>query len=267
MRPIQFIIATLLLSLTLACNTTSKKENTKHKEHSGTELAHWGYEGEEGPEEWDKLCPAYSDCRGHHQSPIDISSDLSTTSNIEIHQNYSYVSGVDFVNNGHSIQVNFNKGQENKINIEGKDFVLKQFHFHFPSEHTIDGKELAGEAHFVHVSEDGHISVLGVFIEEGEPNEFIEKLTHHIPTEVGKKTIVTESICAQSAFSEHDEFYIYEGSLTTPPCTEGVHWFVRKTHIQATHEQLEALHKVMPKHNNRPVQPINDRKIGELADL
>jgi len=267
MKPIQSIIAAMLLSLTFACSNSGKKSCTTHEKHDDTELAHWGYEGDEGPEQWDKLCPAYSECKGHHQSPIDISSDLSTSTDIEIHQNYSYVSGVDFVNNGHSIQVNFNDAQKNMLNVNGKDFILKQFHFHFPSEHTIDGKELAGEAHFVHVSEDGHISVLGVFIEEGEPNDFIERLTHHIPTKEGETTTVTESICAQSAFSEHDDFYVYEGSLTTPPCTEGVNWFVRKTHMQATHEQLEALHKVMPDHNNRPVQPLYDRKIGELADL
>ncbi len=233
-----------------------------HKAERGK--AHWSYQGEDGPEKWATLCPDYATCNGERQSPVDLSSALSTEAKVTIDRTYHCVSNIEIVNNGHSVQVNFKGDVVNVMTIDGKPYELKQFHFHCPSEHTLDGKHFAGEAHFVHVADDGEISVIGLFIKEGKKNELLEQIIRNIPVKPGEKHLITEEICPAKEFSPNDKYYIYEGSLTTPPCTEGVNWFVRKKVMEASKEQIETIKKVMPPHNARPVQPLNDREFGKL---
>lgn len=279
MNIFRFIILSSFILALAACESKSGKTNsrdqhsssntkiTTNKGHENTdENAHWSYDGDDGPEKWETLCPAYATCNGERQSPINLSSALSTEANVTLQRTYHCVSDIEVVNNGHSIQVNFKGKVVNEITVNGKKFTLKQFHFHCPSEHTLDGKHFEGEAHFVNVAEDGDITVIGLFIKEGTENVLLDKIIRNLPVKAGEKHVITEEICPGKVFASTDKYYVYEGSLTTPPCTEGVNWFVRKESIEASKEQIEAIKKVMPTHNARPVQSLNNRKFGELDE-
>ncbi len=262
-----FISVVVALAMS-ACANHNQQNNANHEAHADSsaqhENAHWAYNGEEGPDKWANLCPAYAPCNGQRQSPIDLSSALALNSDVQIKRNYHCVKGMEFINNGHSVQVNFSEGDKNLLNVNGVDFELKQFHFHSPSEHTMDGVHYDGEAHFVHVSADGQISVVGVFMKLGAENELIKHIISFIPEKAGEKVIVNQEVCPNAIFSDHDAYYIYEGSLTTPPCTEGVNWFVRKEAIEVSAAQLDALKKAMPANNARPVQATHEREFGKL---
>ncbi len=278
MKTTQLFIGAILIMAISACSSGTKKtdhsnadeqvvehkESVEHKAQS--ENAHWSYEGEDGPEKWKDLCPAYATCSGERQSPIDLSSNIDLSSTLKIERTFNCVSNIEFINNGHSIQVNVTDEKVNTLNVNNELFKLKQFHFHCPSEHTLDGVAFDAEMHLVNVSDAGNISVIGVFIKEGKENVMLNKLLKVLPANAGDKNVITDEVCPAGEFSPDDEYYIYEGSLTTPPCTEGVNWFVRTKHIEASVEQIEALKKVMPANNARPVQPINDREFGELDE-
>jgi len=276
---ILFILSVVITFVSCGTNSVKDKSNTKETEtihdagtgnekiqENQTENVHWSYDGESGPEKWATLCPAYAACNGKKQSPVDLSSALSAEANVKLDRTYHCVSDIEVINNGHSVQINYKGGVVNVLKVNGKEYELKQFHFHCPSEHTLDGEHFDGEAHFVHVAEDGDISVIGVFLKEGAKSDFMEKIIKSIPEKPGESHIITDEICAGKVFSPDDEYYVYEGSLTTPPCTEGVNWFVRKKPVEVSKEQIEAIKKVMPPHNARPVQPLNGRTFGQLDE-
>jgi carbonic anhydrase len=222
---------------------------------------HWSYSGHEGPEYWGDLSDKFKMCKiGKNQSPINIkSSDIIEAQNLApITFEYS-AEASNVINNGHTIKVNFGEGS--KIEIDGKNFYLKQFHFHTPSENAIEGKLFPMEAHLVHVSKKGEIAVVGVMFEVGTQNKTLEKIIAHMPTKVGeKKTLSITHLNAYELLPENKNYYRFNGSLTTPPCSEGVRWFVLKTPVTISKEQLDKFSEVMGK-NNRPLQNINARKI------
>ena len=221
---------------------------------------HWGYTGQEGPEHWGKIAPEYAVCaNGLTQSPIDIQGALKTNlSPLEV--SYKKVP-LRIINNGHTIQINFDSG--NTLTIDGKVYELLQYHFHTPSEHKVGGKAYDGELHLVHKGKDGDLAVIGVFIEKGQANQTIQTLLDNIPDTVNKERSVRGiMINAADLFPQELGFYRYYGSLTTPPCSEIVIWTVLKTPIQASEEQLQKLSKVMDK-NARPVNPVGRRFILE----
>ncbi len=276
MKTLNLILLSVITITFFSCNSTGKKSHPADHENTHAELnaahddsahavenAHWAYEGESGPENWANLCPAYSTCNGERQSPIDLTSSLAISTDVKIKSSYKCFTGLEFINNGHSVQVNF-ASDSNKLEVNGKVFTLKQFHFHCPSEHTIDGEPMPSEVHFVHVSDEGEISVIGVFFKKGKENEFLKGIIANMPTTEGNKSIITSEICPGNIFKTTDEFYIYEGSLTTPPCTEGVNWFVRRKCMEASAEQIKALSGAMPVNNARPVQELNERVFGVL---
>ncbi|MDA3893780.1 MAG: carbonic anhydrase family protein [Salinivirgaceae bacterium] len=191
---------------------------------------------------------------------------FTDAADVTISYSYNCDSGMEFINNGHSIQINFTSEKQNEITVNEKIFDLKQFHFHCPSEHTHDNIAFDAEAHFVHVSDAGEISVLGVFIKEGAENEFLNKLITVIPSNTGNKSSVSDEICPGDIFNTENEYYVYEDSLTTPPCTEDDNWFVSRTNIEASTEQIEALKNAMPLNNVRPAQAINEREFGKLDE-
>ncbi|WP_028950135.1 carbonic anhydrase [Sulfurihydrogenibium subterraneum] len=226
-----------------------------------TEVHHWSYEGENGPENWAKLNPEYFWCSLKNQSPVDISDKYKVHAKIEkLNIKYDKAVNPEIVNNGHTIQVNVL--EDFKLNIRGKEYHLKQFHFHTPSEHTVNGKYYPLEMHLVHKDKDGNIAVIGVFFKEGKPNPELDKVFKNASKEEGSK-VFDGSINLNALLPVVKNYYTYSGSLTTPPCTEGVLWIVLKQTITASNQQIDLFKSIMKHHNNRPTQPINSRYILE----
>ena len=227
---------------------------------AGDRAAHWSYEGEGGPEHWGELSEDYIMCsKGRNQSPI----DLSRVVDAELPElEFEYYSAtVDEVNNGHTIQQNIKPGSFLRIPDRGTSFELKQFHFHSPSEHTVNSKHFAMEVHFVHADEDGSLAVVGVLFEEGDANPVLSKLWSFMPENPGESNQQPVGIEETNLLPPTRDYFTYGGSLTTPPCSEGVTWIVLKSPIEASAEQIDIFKKRMGSATNRPVQPHNARLI------
>ena len=225
-----------------------------------TDTRHWSYEGQEGPEHWSELSPEYLMCsEGWNQSPINlvgvVNADLPT---LEFEY---YSANVDEINNGHSLQQNMESGSFLRIPERNLNFELKQFHFHSPSEHTIDGESFDMEIHFVHADKDGALAVVGVLVDEGEEHPVLSKLWAFMPESPGETSQKPIGIEETNLLPSTREFYTYSGSLTTPPCTEGVRWIVLKTPVQASAGQIATFKTRIGPATNRPVQPVNARMI------
>jgi carbonic anhydrase len=222
------------------------------------ETAKWSYTGHKGPEYWGELDEAFKACtEGKNQSPINltefIESELSPCA-------FDYgTHATEILNNGHTIQANIASGS--KLRFEKKDFELKQLHFHAPSENQINGKSFAMEAHLVHATEDGNLAVIAVMFDEGAENDTLAQLWKEMPEHGGEKRALNTIINAKALLPEEKDYYRFTGSLTTPPCTEGVHWLVMKQTVLASKEQVEAFVRVIKHPNARPVQPVNARAV------
>ncbi len=218
----------------------------------------WGYTGEGAPEHWGALNPAYSLCgTGMNQSPINLS-NLTESELSPISFNYTGLV-TEVVHNGHAIQANYTAGST--VTVNGKIFTLKQFHFHTPSENLINGKSFPVEAHFVHADNDGNLAVIGVMYDIGEENTALKKIWQQMPVEAGKKAGMTSRVRADHLMPENKEYYRFNGSLTTPPCTEGVLWMVMKNPVSVSEAQVKQLAEALKHPNNRPVQPVNARPV------
>lgn len=256
------IVTIAAISMTLMFNIGCSGDH--HNEHNDGHTkkahhAHWGYEGKGGPYTWGDLDPAYHMCGvGKMQTPINI----IATKNIDLEPlilNY-HASSKNLVNNGHSVQVNINEGSS--LVIDGKEFDLKQFHFHTPSENNLYGESFPLEAHFVHVSDSGDIAVIGVMFQFGEENEILAKIwskfphveNQNVPIEIDARDILR-------IMPKDKDYYKFMGSLTTPPCTEGVHWIVYKNPVTISKEQVRKFFHLYGHPNNRPIQRSNDRTI------
>lgn len=218
----------------------------------------WQYSGDKGPENWGELSDDYSICAlGVNQSPIDIRGPIEAEVP-PLQVDY----GPDaerIVNNGHTLMVEVAPGSQ--ISMGEKTFALKQYHFHTPGENLIEGQSYPLEAHLVHANDQGNLAVIGVMFEQGEANTALEQLLADLPAETGSTRSLSEPLNTVELLPEERSYYHFNGSLTTPPCTEGVHWFVMKEPLTASSEQIEALSDVMPHPNNRPVQPVNARPV------
>lgn len=214
---------------------------------------HWGYEGEMGPEKWGKEFPTCA--KGKSQSPLDIRGPF-VKGRMVVTADYKE-GALRMLNNGHTIQVNVNPGS--KLRIDGIAYDLLQFHFHRPSEEKIDGKPLAMVVHFVHKNAEGKLAVLGVLLKEGNENPGIKTLWTHMPKAEGPEVEVEGvKFNPGNLLPKEFDFYSYEGSLTTPPCTEGVRFFILKTPVNVAKEQVADFPFKL---NARPVQPQNGREI------
>ena len=218
----------------------------------------WGYSGHNGPSHWGDLKSEYTMCKiGKNQSPINITNEIKA--NLTPLNIYYDVKAYKFLNNGHTLKAKMKNGA--KIYIDGKEFNLIQFHFHTPSENTIDGKYYPMEAHFVHSTKKGELAVLAVMFKEGKYNPNLEKLTINLPKHIGEEKDISKSnLKAKDLLPGNLDYYRFNGSLTTPPCSEGVRWFVLKTPVEISKSQIDKFEKIMGK-NNRPTQPINARII------
>jgi carbonic anhydrase len=218
---------------------------------------HWGYEGEAGPAAWGNLNPEYTLCStGTSQSPIDITSATSQDLT-DISFNYQ-PTNLNILNNGHTIQVNYDAGSF--IELDGVPYELKQFHFHTPSEHTLNGEPFAMEMHLVHQSTDGTLAVVGVMIRQGQEHPAFQPVWANLPLEEGPEQKVSQQLNINDLLPAERLTYRYSGSLTTPPCSEGVNWLVLTAPIEMSEAQLAAFKSIF-KLNNRPIQPLNERQL------
>lgn len=220
--------------------------------------AHWSYSGQEGPAHWGDLDPDYSVCAsGKNQSPINLT-DFVEAELKPIQFSYR-AGGNEVVNNGHAVQVNYAPGS--KILFNGHEFELKQFHFHSPSENRIDGKSYPMEAHFVHADKDGNLAVVAVLLKEGAANKELAKAWAHMPEQAGHEVQLSSNVSAENILPVSRDYYRYNGSLTTPPCSEGVVWLVMKDAVSISKAQIEKFKHVMHHPDNRPLQAVNARPV------
>ncbi len=221
---------------------------------------HWAYEGTADPKHWGSLDPSFASCKmGHNQSPINIThpklADLP-----ELKFDYNAVP-LSIINNGHTIMINYAPGST--LTVGDKVYTLRQFHFHHPSEEHINGNGFDMVAHLVHADRDGHNAVVAILFKAGAPNPLLETLWSNIPAEKDKLVDVSSlSVNVKDLLPPQHGYYTYSGSLTTPPCTEGVTWYILKSASSLSLDQLAAIAKLYP-HDNRPTQKLNHREVLE----
>ena len=218
---------------------------------------HWSYGKHGGPAEWGELDKAFASCQlGKVQSPIDIrgakAADLPPIT-------FDYrPAPLKLIDNGHTIQVNYAPGST--IDVGGTRYELVQFHFHKPSEEKIEGKAYAMVAHLVHKGSDGALAVVAVLLDKGQDNATLHAIWSNLPKQKEKEIAAPATIDAAALLPADKGYYTFAGSLTTPPCSEGVRWFVLKTPMTLAASELTAFAKLYPM-NARPTQPLNGRAV------
>ncbi len=232
---------------------------------------HWCYTDPVcGPDAWGSLDPHFEACStGMQQSPIDVSKTVKNRNLKPLGFNYMNTP-LAVVNNGHTIQVNYQPGST--LTIDGEQYQLLQFHFHTPSENTVKGAPFAMEAHLVHINASGQLAVVGVLMEEDvdgddddddddSTNDFIQKIWNVMPAHEGEIEVPEVEINVRQMLPEDQNYYNWPGSLTTPPCSEAVRWFLLTDAVKVSSAQVEAFAEIVHHNNARPVQPINGRTI------
>ena len=222
----------------------------------------WGYEGANGPANWANVQPGFGTCAtGERQSPVHIQSTDTLQGPAEALQFDYLPSGGSVVNNGQTIQVDLDGS--NTLTVRGTAYRLVEFHFHHPAEEKVNGKGFAMVAHLVHQSAQGQLATLAVLIEPGEANALIDKVWTHMPLEVKDRVALPADLLDMKQLLPTDQrYYQYLGSLTTPPCTEGVLWIVMKQPMTVSPEQLRLFAQLFPM-NARPTQPLHGRVVRE----
>jgi carbonic anhydrase len=220
----------------------------------------WGYDGQAGPSHWGDLEPQFAPCKnGHHQSPVDIRATQKTDL-AAIRFDYKPVP-LHIVDNGHTILITYAPGSS--IRIGDKQYDLQQFHFHRPSEDEINGKRSEMELHLVHVAQDGSVAVVAVLLRKGEDNPLVDELWGDLPKTRGQEQILKNvQINAVDLLPADRRYYTFSGSLTTPPCTENVTWYVLKHPITVSPAEIEKFSRLY-RHDARPTQPLNGRLVQE----
>jgi carbonic anhydrase len=219
----------------------------------------WGYEGANGPEAWGRLRPEFSLCaKGQRQSPIDLRDGFRV--DLEPVRFDYRPSGFSVIDNGHTVQANVASG--NTIEVLGRRYELKEFHFHRPSEERIDGKAFDMSAHLVHRSADGHAAIVAVLLQQGSAQPVVQTVWNSLPLEKGLDQPASSTIDLGQFLPEDRRYYVYMGSLTTPPCSEGVLWIVMKQPVGVAADQVELFSRLYPM-NARPLQPSVGRMVKE----
>lgn len=241
--------------------SSTKKKDGKKGQEEPVHVPHWSYSGATGPEKWGSMAKEFALCdQGQRQSPIDIRKTVKADLPA-IQFDYKNIP-LSIVDNGHSVKVDTpNAGT---ISVDGETYTLLQFHFHKPSEEKINGKAYDLVAHLVHQSKDGKLAVVAVLFEIGKKEHpLIRLLWSNLPLEQEKAYAPKDvSFNPLELLPSKRSYYTFLGSLTTPPCSEGVRWLVLKTPVTVSKEQISGFGTVY-KNNVRPVQPVNDRVIKE----
>ncbi|HKY77875.1 MAG TPA: carbonic anhydrase family protein [Acidimicrobiia bacterium] len=233
----------------------SKEESPRHEAKAG-EAAHWSYEGADGPAAWASLSTDYTRCAdGSAQSPIAVGHPQDKPLP-DLHFDYR-TARVEIEDTGHTEQVNVEPGSS--VVLDGVTYGLAQFHYHAPSEHTVDGRSFPAEFHFVHKSDTGALAVVGLLVKAGRHNPAWDPILEHLPNRTNEPVTV-DALDLKALFPADLGTTRYEGSLTTPPCSEGVHWNLLSGLIDLNDAQLSVLTGHYD-HNNRPVQPLAGRPV------
>lgn len=221
--------------------------------------AHWSYSGDGGPAEWGKLRPDFSTCaKGQRQSPIDIRGGIKVELE-PIKFNYR-ATGFNVLDNGHTVQANLGYG--NSIEVGGRRYELVQFHFHRPSEERINGRQFEMVAHLVHKDPEGRLAVVAVLMDQGKQHPMVQLVWNSLPLEKNEEQPSAVPIDMNLMLPEDRRYYTYMGSLTTPPCSEGVLWLVLKQPAQLSAEQVAVFSRLYPM-NARPIQQASGRMVKE----
>jgi len=221
---------------------------------------HWSYTGPNGPAKWGSLAQEYSSCAlGKTESPIDIRDDIAKKADLPA-INFDYQAAtLKIIDNGHTIQINYAPGSF--ITVGSKQYELVQFHFHKPSEEKLNGKSYDMVAHLVHKDNEGKLAVVAVLLAKGGANPLIKTLWDNLPKKKEAETVVDAvKINVADLLPKNKAYYTFAGSLTTPPCTEGVTWFVLKHSTSISADEIARFAKSYPM-NARPVQPLNGREV------
>ena len=235
------------------------KEAGKDPVAGGARAAHWSYAGNDGPEAWASLKPEFAKCAsGTRQSPIDISGGIRVE--LEPVQFDYKPSAFRVLDNGHTVQVNVAPG--NSIEVGGRRFDLVQFHFHRPSEERIDGKQFDMVAHLVHKDLDGRLAVVAVLLERGSAQAVVQSVWNNLPLEKGDEQAARVPMNVAELLPADRAYFTYMGSLTTPPCSEGVLWMVMRTPVTLSASQIDIFAKLYPM-NARPIQASSGRLIKQ----
>lgn len=252
MRKISCLAALLMMYSGFSTAIASEKKEG----HSGS---HWSYEGATGPQHWGAIDSTNRACaNGVNQSPIDLRNFIEA--NLQPIA-FSYdAQATEILNNGHTIQVNF-APKTASIQLDGTVFELKQFHYHAPSENVIEGKPFAMEAHFVHADAAGNLAVVAVMLQEGEGSAALGNLWKELPKKADGPHALAAKVNAQDLLPTDRDYYRFNGSLTTPPCTEGVRWLVLKQPVTVSAEQVKVFTDIIGQANNRPIQPVHARSV------
>jgi carbonic anhydrase len=222
---------------------------------------HWTYQGSTGPTNWATLEHEYATCgTGKTQSPIDIENAVAKKSDLPAIAFDYKPSPLKIIDNGHTIQVNYAPGSS--ITVQGKQYELVQFHFHKPSEERINGRTYDMVAHLVHRDRDGNLAVVAVLLKTGGSNRLIQTLWDNLPRKKNEENEAkgVEVNAAGLLPANKSAYYTFTGSLTTPPCSEGVAWFVLKSPMSISEEEIIRFGHLYPM-NARPTQPLNGREI------
>ncbi len=224
--------------------------------------AHWGYTGDIGPDRWAELSPDNKLCAvGTRQSPIDIRDGIAVDLE-KIAFDYR-PSGFSVLDNGHTVQVNVAPG--NGLTVMGRRYELVQFHFHRPGEERVNGRQFDMVAHLVHRDSSGKLAVVAVLLERGPdspPQPVLQTVWANLPLEKGETLQAQAQIDLNQLLPENRGYYAYMGSLTTPPCSEGVLWMVMRQPVAVTLQQINVFARLYPM-NARPLQAGSGRLIKE----
>ncbi|MEQ1503220.1 MAG: carbonic anhydrase family protein [Myxococcota bacterium] len=232
----------------------------KAEDKGHEEAPHWTYEGETGPAHWAELSPEWATCGdGHAQTPIDLNTRFAESVGLDDVVLHYHPTDATVVNNGHTIQVDVAGG--NAIELDGEHYDLAQFHLHTPSEHRLDGQSYEMELHLVHKDARGNLAVIGVFLQPGPATPALDEVFDTMAgLKTGKKDDLPTPIDPLALLPHRQAMVRYSGSLTTPPCSEGVRWIVMTTPITVSPEQIVAFHDLY-EHNARPLQALRGRAV------
>jgi len=247
------------LQLTTQTEVPRKAAAAKAAPPKARHDGHWSYDGETGPQSWARLKPEFSQCgNGKRQSPIDIRDGIRV--DLEPVQFEYRPSAFGVLDNGHTVQVNVAPG--NAIEVMGRRFELVQFHFHRPSEERIDGRQFDMVAHLVHKDAGGRLAVVAVLLESGRAHPLVQTVWNNLPLEKGDEVSARALLDLNQLLPPDTRYYTYMGSLTTPPCSEGVLWMVMQQPVTVSAEQIDVFARLYPM-NARPVQQASGRLIKQ----
>jgi len=259
-------VAILGALISVGCRKTESESTAPARQPAQEETKpKWDYSTERGPEQWGDLSPDYVLAAiGGSQSPIDIVTTDVITADLPPLEFETRPTDLKVLNNGHTIEVLASGGST--LEFRSQKYTLTQYHFHAPSEHTIDGEHADMEVHFVHSDGAGHLAVVAVLYDEGNEDHpfFLSILQDEAPVNPGEEHIFPDKKIDVAGYfppsAKQHKYYMYDGSLTTPPATEGVRWFICTEKVRLSRAQIEAVKKLYF-HNNRPIQPLYARTV------